>query len=67
MPIYEYLCPHCGEPFEKLVRGGNKAKQKPVPCPICGKDSYRKEVVLVASTGGTGAGVAADTSCAPSG
>ena len=32
MPIYEYTCPTCGQSFEKLVRGGRKARydQQPV-------------------------------------
>ena len=51
MPIYEYVCPTCGQSFEKLVRGGRKAKETAVTCPTCGQDSYRKEVTLVAVAG----------------
>lgn len=69
MPIYEYHCPECGQSFEKLVRGGRKAREKAVACPTCGQDSHRKEVTLVASveTGGTASFGSAAASCAPSG
>ena len=33
MPIYEYVCPHCGHRFEKLVR--NIAGEQQVHCPRC--------------------------------
>ena len=69
MPIYEYICPTCGQSFEKLVRGGRKAREAPVPCPTCGQDSHRKEVTLVGALGFTGPGSVASSaaSCAPSG
>ena len=51
MPIYEYVCSDCGESFEKLVRGGRRAAEAPVPCPVCGSESHRKKVALVASIG----------------
>jgi putative FmdB family regulatory protein len=69
MPIYEYVCPTCGQSFEKLVRGGRSARDAAVSCPTCGQDSYRKEVTLVASVGGDGGGalVSSAANCAPSG
>ena len=33
MPIYEYVCPHCGHRFEKLVR--SFAGDQQVHCPRC--------------------------------
>jgi putative FmdB family regulatory protein len=48
MPIYEYVCPTCGQSFEKLVRGGRNARDASVSCPTCGQDSHRREVTLVA-------------------
>ena len=33
MPIYEYVCPHCGHRFEKLVRNIDGEQQ--VHCPRC--------------------------------
>lgn len=68
MPIYEYVCPNCKQPFEKLVRGGRKAREEAVSCPICGQDSYRKEVTLVAAVGASDAtSLASAAACAPSG
>jgi putative FmdB family regulatory protein len=69
MPIYEYVCPNCGQPFEKLVRGGRKAREKPMPCPHCGHDSYRKKVTLVAAVGASDSKSLASSAaaCAPSG
>ena len=67
MPIYEYICPDCQQPFEKLVRG--RSKEKPVPCPTCGQDSQRKKVTLVASVnmGDSLSFAPSAASCAPSG
>jgi putative FmdB family regulatory protein len=67
MPIYEYACPDCQQSFEKLVSVGNK--DKPVPCPTCGKDSPRKKVTLVASVnvGDSLSFAPSATACAPSG
>jgi putative FmdB family regulatory protein len=69
MPIYEYVCPTCGQSFEKLVRGGRKAREAPVPCPTCGQDSRRKEVTLVSAVGVSNSGSLASSAaaCAPSG
>lgn len=69
MPIYEYVCPTCGQSFEKLVRGGRKAREALVACPTCGQNSYRKQVTLVAAVGSDGSTSLASSaaSCAPSG
>lgn len=68
MPIYEYVCPSCGQSFDKLIRGGRKAREATVECPNCGQQSHRKEVVLVGAVGSTGsASLASAANCAPSG
>jgi putative FmdB family regulatory protein len=69
MPIYEYTCPTCGQSFEKLVRGGRKAREAAVPCPTCGQDSYRNQVTLVAAVGADGlaASLSSGANCAPTG
>ena len=69
MPIYEYACPTCGQSFEKLVRGGRKAREAVVSCPTCGQDSHRKQVTLVAAVGANGlaTSLSSGANCAPTG
>jgi putative FmdB family regulatory protein len=69
MPIYEFVCPDCGQTFEKLVRGGRKAREASIPCPTCGQDSDRKQVTLVGALGSSGSMSLASSAanCAPSG
>ncbi|ROQ90689.1 FmdB family zinc ribbon protein [Desulfosoma caldarium] len=38
MPIYEYVCTHCGEVSEHLVLGKDEA----VSCPACGSAGVKK-------------------------
>jgi putative FmdB family regulatory protein len=40
MPIYEYVCPHCGHRFEKLVRtfGGDPE----IHCPRCRENGSQR-------------------------
>jgi len=46
MPIYEYICSNCGQPFEWLSREGEKPA-----CPACGKQKVVKQIsVPVAHT-----------------
>jgi putative FmdB family regulatory protein len=46
MPIYEYLCRACNQPFEWLTREGEKPT-----CPACGKQKVIKQIsVPVAHT-----------------
>ena len=44
MPIYEYRCENCGEPFEKLVK--MSASDAEVECPVCGSKNTRKALSL---------------------
>ena len=69
MPIYEYVCPTCGQSFEKLVRGGRQARDAAQSCPTCGQDSYRKEVTLVAAVGASSfaTSLTSGANCAPTG
>ena len=50
MPIYEYRCENCGEPFEKLVKFS--ASDAQVECPKCGSKHTKKALSLF----GVGAG-----------
>ena len=48
MPIYEYACDTCRQPFELLVRGGEQPA-----CPSCGGTELEKLLsVPAAHTGG---------------
>ncbi|WP_423823491.1 zinc ribbon domain-containing protein [Salinisphaera sp. SPP-AMP-43] len=41
MPIYEYVCTHCGEPLEKL----QKLSDAPLTdCPACGQASLKRKM-----------------------
>jgi putative FmdB family regulatory protein len=49
VPIYEYTCPACKEPFEELVRSFDA----PVACPACGEpDAERRLSVFAPSPRG---------------
>jgi putative FmdB family regulatory protein len=39
MPMYDYLCPHCGEAFEELR---SIAERKTAECPSCGKTAQKQ-------------------------
>lgn len=70
MPIYEFACPDCGQPFEKLVRSASAVSE--VTCPNCGSAKVHKKVSMAAapvrSGGGSSASASASTaSCAPGG
>ena len=46
MPIFEFDCPECHEPFEKLVRATSTEK---VVCPTCGSAKVKKKLSTFAS------------------
>lgn len=56
MPIFEFLCDHCGETFEELVRSADAIDG--LTCPTCKSESIRKKISLFASrkTGGVALG-----------
>lgn len=67
MPIYEFDCQDCGEPFEELVF--SSAAMARLECPSCGSKQVKKKLSTIASrapAGGSGAGASA-ASCAPGG
>jgi len=67
MPIYEYECNQCGEPFDKMVRF-SEANQIPA-CPKCeSKDTHKKiSAVFSFGTSGLGAASSSPTGCGSSG
>ena len=68
MPIYEYYCEDCKEPFEVFVR--SMSTKVNTVCPTCGGEHVEKEVTAAAALGvgsdGLSLGPSA-SSCAPSG
>ncbi|MFO1011881.1 MAG: zinc ribbon domain-containing protein [Planctomycetota bacterium] len=46
MPVYEFVCKDCGEPFEELVFGGEK-----VVCPACRGAQVEKRFSTFAAHG----------------
>lgn len=65
MPIYEYHCEDCREPFELFVRS-MKAPTTAV-CPKCGSEHVEKKVSAASALGGSSESFSASSSCAPSG
>jgi putative FmdB family regulatory protein len=53
MPIYEYRCEKCGEPFEKFLR--TFSEQGDVVCPRCGSADVKKAVSLFGLSSSSGA------------
>ncbi|MFP3852790.1 MAG: FmdB family zinc ribbon protein [Anaerolineales bacterium] len=51
MPIYEFDCEQCRQPFEELVLRASQVDQ--VRCPQCDSDQVRKKISLFSSQSGT--------------
>ena len=66
MPIYEYRCDDCQEPFELFVRSVSHPPK--AVCPQCGSEHVEKAVSAVSTLGGiTNSFSSAASGCAPSG
>lgn len=68
MPIYEFDCPDCGEPFEELMRSAEAVKD--VVCPTCGGRKVKKKLSTFASRvsgGGATHSSLSAASCGPTG
>ncbi len=66
MPIYEYHCRECKEPFDVFVRSVSRSPQ--AVCPKCGSEHVEKEMSAVSAAGsGDAAAFSSAASCAPSG
>jgi putative FmdB family regulatory protein len=68
MPIFEFMCTECNEPFEELVRSANAVDD--VDCPSCGSTHVNKMISTFASKisgTGTSSFSSSASSCAPSG
>ena len=49
MPIYEYVCDHCGERYERIVKNENQA----VTCPKCASAKHTIQLSVFASPSGS--------------
>lgn len=47
MPIFEFVCSECGNPFEELVRSASAVSE--VVCPSCGSQQVKKQISTFAS------------------
>ncbi len=47
MPIYEFQCQECGNPFEELVFSSSAISE--LSCPNCGSEDIRKKLSTFAS------------------
>ena len=65
MPIYEYHCKDCEEPFEVFVRSMSNAPA--AECPKCKSVHVEKAVSEVAALGGAANLNSAASACAPTG
>jgi putative FmdB family regulatory protein len=54
MPLFEFVCNECNQPFEELLRSTSAVDQ--VNCPSCGSPKIAKKISTFASkiTGGGG-------------
>ena len=49
MPLFEFVCTDCNEPFEELVRSASAVDG--VKCPACGSQEISKKLSTFASKG----------------
>jgi putative FmdB family regulatory protein len=66
MPIYEYVCLHCGAEFEKLLRRADSKDE--VKCPKCGGAVEEKVSACASFTkAGESWAVSSGGACGPTG
>ena len=61
MPIYEFVCDDCGNPFEALVFGFSTVNMK---CPDCESDKIKKKISTFAVNSSASAGSSFNASAA---
>ncbi len=62
MPLFEFDCVECGEPFEKLVRNSSAE----IVCPACGSGQVKKKLSTFASKiAGSGSSLSTSAVSAP--
>lgn len=68
MPLFEFVCSDCHQPFEELVRNAHAIEE--VSCPACGSRHIKKKVSTFASKTSSGAysfSTSSTSSCSPGG
>lgn len=68
MPIYEFVCQSCGEPFEELMWTSSEIDE--VVCPQCGSRHVKRKMSAFAAIGGgrsSGGRASGGGACAPGG
>ena len=67
MPLYEYVCSHCGAAFEQWVRSASS--KEAISCPQCQSVEVNKQFSTFGMQGGAGASrsVSSGDNCAPGG
>lgn len=69
MPLFEFVCSKCNQPFEELVRSASAVDE--VICPACGSSEVIKQISMFASraAGGSSFSLNAGSSaaCSPAG
>jgi len=64
MPIYEFVCDECGQPFEELVFSASAVSD--VVCPSCESSHIKKKISTFATKVAGGSSYSLNTSSAPS-
>ena len=64
MPIYEYECTDCGEPFEELIL--SISKEVEVHCPTCESAAVKKKISLFGTTASDAGGSFSSAACTTS-
>ena len=67
MPLYEFDCEDCHQPFDKFVRNINTVNE--ATCPLCGSDHVTKKISSFAarSSGENSFSVSSAAACSPVG
>jgi putative FmdB family regulatory protein len=64
MPIYEYECTECGQPFEELVL--SISSEREVHCPNCESKSVKKKISLFGTKAPSSGGSFSSAACTTS-
>lgn len=70
MPLYEFVCDTCGQPFEELLLSSSPTAIAEVICPDCGSTEVHKKVSKFASRisgSSLGSFSSSSASCSPAG